>query len=225
MSEQTDLNLLRKYCSLCGTDKMFSIDILPLLEIQHYKKGDFICRRDEPLTDLMFLVRGRIKIYVLKQNGVMALSSFAGAPYLIGETEFLLPGTMPNEVEALTDCIFLSLSFVRYGDLLLSDNKFLYSLACLCAKRDAITRQKVSDLVAFPLKNRMASLILRSESDNLYTQKLTEAAEFLNVSYRHLLHVLDLFCREKILRKEKYRCYRILNRCALEDLARPLKDT
>ncbi|MCU4911818.1 transcriptional regulator YeiL, partial [Bacillus cereus] len=38
--------------------------------------------------------------------------------------------------------------------------------------------------------------------NNCYIEKHTEASEYLNVSYRHLLYVLNQFCQLNYLRKE-----------------------
>ena len=58
---------------------------------------------------------------------------------------------------------------------------------------------------------------MAAEGD-LYRERHTEAAEYLGVSYRHLLYVLAEFRDEGLITKEKDG-YRITGRQGLEELA------
>jgi len=49
----------------------------------------------------------------------------------------------------------------------------------------------------YPLVNRLAKFILLSADGDIYNRKHTEVAEYLGVSYRHLLHVFSLLCEAK----------------------------
>ena len=75
---------------------------------------------------------------------------------------------------------------------------------------------------SYPFENRLAAFILLTEQNNSYTEKHTEASEYLNVSYRHLLYVLNQFCQQNYLKKDG-RTYYIQDRNQLEKLADELK--
>jgi hypothetical protein len=55
----------------------------------------------------------------------------------------------------------------------------------------------------YELKNRLASYILLTEYNGVYCEKHTETAEFLGVSYRHLLYTLQQFVKEQFITKQK----------------------
>lgn len=58
----------------------------------------------------------------------------------------------------------------------------------------------------YPLESRLAGYILKTseETDKInFEGNLTEIAELLATSYRHLLRVLDKFCEMKYLRKNR----------------------
>ncbi len=57
-----------------------------------------------------------------------------------------------------------------------------------------------------------------SPAEQLLTQKLTEIAELLGTSYRHLIRVINKLCDKEIIKKEK-NALKIINRAALEELA------
>ena len=66
----------------------------------------------------------------------------------------------------------------------------------------------------------MASYILASytNEDNNNTENLTQIAEFLGTSYRHLLRVVKEFELEKIIKRDNKKLV-ILDKDKLEDLA------
>ena len=68
------------------------------------------------------------------------------------------------------------------------------------------------------LESRMARFILSNSPDNLFSFQLTNCADILNVSYRHLLRMLKTFCQMGVLEKVK-NGYRVTSRDSLEKLA------
>ena len=74
--------------------------------------------------------------------------------------------------------------------------------------------------ILYPLENRLASYILASytNEDNNNTENLTQIAEFLGTSYRHLLRVVKEFELEKIIKRDNKKLV-ILDKDKLEDLA------
>ena len=74
--------------------------------------------------------------------------------------------------------------------------------------------------ILYPLENRLASYILASytNEDNNNTENLTQIAEFLGTSYRHLLRVVKEFELEKIIKRDNKKLV-ILDKDKLEELA------
>ena len=74
--------------------------------------------------------------------------------------------------------------------------------------------------ILYPLENRLASYILASytNEDSNNTENLTQIAEFLGTSYRHLLRVVKEFELEKIIKRDNKKLV-ILDKDKLEELA------
>jgi hypothetical protein len=53
----------------------------------------------------------------------------------------------------------------------------------------------------YPLAWRLAHLLLEASIDDLFQEKLTETAEYLGVSYRHLTYTLKDFKTQKLVTK------------------------
>ena len=60
---------------------------------------------------------------------------------------------------------------------------------------------------AYPLEVRLANFILLTSCNQIYREKHTEAAEFLGVTYRHLLYVLAAFVKQGYLKKTEQGYY------------------
>ena len=68
------------------------------------------------------------------------------------------------------------------------------------------------------LESRLASFILKTEKDGVFSYNLTECAELLCTSYRHLLRIINLFCStNKLIKNGK--SYRIIDRDYLEKIS------
>ena len=71
---------------------------------------------------------------------------------------------------------------------------------------------------AYSLKVRFAEFILKMSVNGYYREPHTEVAEFLGVTYRHLLYVLAQFVEEGLLEKTKAG-YRIADEERLTEIA------
>jgi len=68
------------------------------------------------------------------------------------------------------------------------------------------------------LESRLASFILKTEKDGIFSYNLTECAELLCTSYRHLLRIINLFCStNKLVKNGKF--YKIIDRSYLEKVS------
>ena len=198
--------------------EFFSFDISPYLEERQYQPGDYILREGSIPQLLYFLTRGRIKVYTTHKNGKISLLSFPSAPDLIGDTELLEANKESLCVQALTPCHFMVVDTRRCREQLKEDPKFLWFLCNHISRRSNRCTETLARGQAYPLRNQLAAFLLMAAEGDLYRERHTEAAEYLGVSYRHLLYVLAEFRDEGLITKEK-NGYRITGRQGLEELA------
>ncbi len=197
---------------------VFSTDIKKMMFIAHFPKGDFICKEDDVLNYIFFLVKGKAKVFSSQENGKSLLLCFYQNFEIIGEVEFFTNTNYTTNVQVLTDayCIGIKLSVVK--TYLMNDNIFLrYISSSLATKLSRNTRNCSFNLL-YPLENRLATYILASNEDLRFHENLTLLSELLATSYRHLLRVLTQFCTIGLLKKyDSY--YEIINFEALEELS------
>lgn len=192
-------------------------DIPDLLIVEEFAVGDKIVDSFSEIRHLRCLVEGKAKITLVHDNGRESIVDFLRTGDYIGELTLLEIEKQPKDVIAISSCICLSVSIESSKHIIEKDPEFLLRMSrFLAAKHLRRTWYYVKGM-RYEVKNRLAAYILLTENQGVYRQKHTETADFLNVSYRHLLHTISQFLDDGTLTKEG-RSYRI-NREALEDLA------
>ncbi|MGH0504188.1 transcriptional regulator YeiL [Bacillus paranthracis] len=201
---------------------LFSFDILPYAELHSFQKSEKICNEGVDVPYLYYLISGKAKIYMSHKNGKTSLINFIQASSFIGELGLIGVESITKTVEVIEDCMCLALPLKDCQHLLLQDVIFLQKLCKFIGEKTITRTESYAKNNSYPFENRLAAFILLTEQNNSYTEKHTEASEYLNVSYRHLLYVLNQFCQQNYLKRDG-RTYYIQDRNLLEKLADELK--
>ncbi|ENQ3111625.1 transcriptional regulator YeiL [Bacillus cereus] len=201
---------------------LFSFDILPYAELHFFQKSEKICNEGVDVPYLYYLISGKAKIYMSHKNGKTSLINFIQASSFIGELGLIGVESVTKTVEVIEDCMCLALPLKDCQHLLLQDVIFLQKLCKFIGEKTITRTESYAKNNSYPFENRLAAFILLTEQNNSYTEKHTEASEYLNVSYRHLLYVLNQSCQQNYLKKDG-RTYYIQDRNLLEKLADELK--
>lgn len=186
-----------------GYTECFSVDVSCDTRLFHVAAGDYIVREGNQPSYLFYLARGRAKLYATLPNGRVSLIDFFGAPCFIGEIELVDANHEPRAVQAIEECWCLVLPMKQYRPLLLNDAIFLRQLCVSLSRKNYRNIVSLTQNQSFPLVNRLAAFILLTQHDNLYQEKHTQVAEYMGVTYRHLLYVIAQFTHEGLLLKQK----------------------
>ncbi|WP_276352462.1 transcriptional regulator YeiL [Cohnella caldifontis] len=217
-----DVNVLAECLSSSDFELNFSFPAARYARLFHAHAGDFILREGEEPAYLYYLHTGRVKLYLTLSNGKVSLIDFFEAPCFLGEMELIGVQRESRAIQALGDCRCLALPVRECRELLLHDALFLRKLCVYLGTKNNRNVASLSQNQAFPLANRLAAFLLFASPDGHYRERHTHAAEYLGVSYRHLLHTLSDFSRKGYIVKET-RGYRLANRAALEEKARGIE--
>ena len=209
--------LLDKYVNNTGISKLFSQDISNLLELFSLNKGDFLINEGECSDYLYFLVSGKLKVFSHSTSGkIMSLTLFNSFE-IVGETCSLWnkPPTASVQATSKAYCIGISM---KYRDLLLNDVIFLRYICQNLGERLSYMNNTTCINLYESLESRLASFILKTEKDGIFSYNLTECAELLCTSYRHLLRIINLFCStNKLVKNGKF--HKIIDRSYLEKVS------
>lgn len=202
---------------------LFSIQVEEFMEVHEYERDEWIIKEGLRPAYLYYVIEGKAKIYVTHQNGKVSLINFINANDYIGEMELLNDVYYTKGIQASTKTVCFALPFHRYRTQLLEDAKFLRELTKFLSLKATLMAAKYSQILAFPLENRLADFILQTADKGIYKEKHVTVCDYLGVSYRHLLHVLTQFCDKNYLQKDGGN-YRIKQYHSLYELAELLKN-
>lgn len=208
--------LLQKYKKKYEMEQILGDEILENVNLHHFKKGEYIMHAGERQTYIFFLVKGKAKTGHLTQNGTVILNSFMYPLEIMGEVEVFHEQIILNDVVALSDVDCLSISVLHQYEALKKDTKFLYYLSYIISKKLEISNQNASISLAYPVENRLASYIVASETEGVFSENQQETSQWIGCSYRQLQRVLQKFCKLGYLSKVGKGKYFIENREQLQ---------
>ncbi|MGH1648843.1 transcriptional regulator YeiL [Enterococcus gilvus] len=179
----------------------FSFDISLDTHLFFFPANSYIVKEDNPPSHLFYLVKGKAKLYDTLANGKVALIDFFSPPCFIGEMELVDENQTAFSVQAIEDCWCLAVARKDCQKRLLQDTLFLQKLCIYFAHKNYRNIKASTQNQGFPLSQRLASFILLTQNEGTYRETHTQVAEYLGVSYRHLLFVIAQFVEEGYLEK------------------------
>jgi CRP-like cAMP-binding protein len=211
MKEIQDREQLQSYLNTHQIESIFNEALIPYLSLYSFEQGELICSQGDPAQFLYVLVKGKIKIYNTSAAGRTLVISFKTPLEVIGDIEFIQGTDILNTVEAVSSVCMIGVHhrwLKKYGSDYSPLLKFLLEII---TKKFFIKSNSMSLNLMYPVEVRLASYILSvsfDESDSLFrgklsTSRLTDAANLIGTSYRHLNRVIQKFCTEGLVERSK----------------------
>ena len=213
--------MIRKLAQSSGYREQFSGNVLEDSRLFFFHSSEYIVKEGAAPEFLFYLCSGRAKLYLTHANGKVSLIDFFEPPCFIGERELISDAHEPRDVQALKDCYLFALPAKKFREPLLRDPRFLRNVCLLLEKKNQRNIITASRNLSFPLSNRLAAFLLMAADHGIVREKHVSTAEYLGVSYRHLLYVLADFSKRGYIKKENGG-YRITGREALLRLAKEM---
>ena len=216
-----DPRKIDRYMKKYPVQPYFSADMEAFLELHIFKKGEHLCEERKTPDHLYFILEGKVKLSLIHQDGNVTLVQYYEPGDILGELELLGMRQQSQTIEAVGDVTCLALPFEECKDIMLEDTKFLQNLCRLIAGKMQRSVNKLVGIQTYPLENRLASYFIQKEKevgkDQWMHVKLTDLAQYLGTSYRHLSRVIKDFDDAGWIKKERTKM-RVLKRGPLEDL-------
>ncbi len=219
MEKINDKKLLDKYIAEFNMDQLFTRDMKPYMELFFYKKNEFIVRDSEKMVYLFFLVNGKTKVFTTLSNGKSLLLCFYQEFKVLGDLEITGSPNAVTNIQVIEDTTCIGLSLEKVKVLLLEDAKFLRFICGSLGDKLYRCSKNSSINLLYSLENRLASYIYTTgerikdsggKTKIIFKENMTEIAELLGTSYRHLLRTLNGLCLMGVLIKENDR-YEVLD--------------
>ena len=221
-----DPRKIERYMQKYPVHQYFTADVKPYLELYTFGKGEHLCEERKIPDHLYFILEGKVKLSLIHQDGNVTLVQYYEPGDILGELELLGMRQQSQTIEAVGEVTCLALPFEQCKTVMLEDAKFLQNLCRLIAGKMQRSVNKLVGMQTYPLENRLASYFLQKEDEVGYGQwmhvKLTDLAQYLGASYRHLSRVIRDFDDAGWIEKERTKM-RVREREGLYELARQME--
>ncbi|MEC2524892.1 Crp/Fnr family transcriptional regulator [Bacillus thuringiensis] len=201
--------LITHYLRTNKTLEIFSEIDTVYFKLNYFEKGELICNIDDEMDRLYFVVKGKVKVYTITSEGKKLILRFINPLAIVGDIELIQNSKAHNVVEACSDVIAISISNTVIRNRLLHDPIFMKFLLENIANTLKISTRFTALNLLYPVEVRVASYLLSISTDSngdmykgdLDTTSVTSIADFIGVSYRHVIRVLQRFYNDKLIEK------------------------
>ena len=180
-----------------------------------FEQGEYLFREGDTVHNIYFVVSGKAKVYLRSSNGKQLLLSYFASRGILGHLE-LMAGERSYfaAVQAISEFVCVSLPLMAYAEALKSNVLFLNHIGRDLA--ETLYKSNINGIATalHPLEARLCAYIMQTAVGGIFRESLTEVADLLGTSYRHLLRSLNKLCEEDVLRKES-RGYSVIDQKAL----------
>ncbi|QIB70490.1 cyclic nucleotide-binding domain-containing protein [Aminipila butyrica] len=171
------------------------------VRVLKFEKGQYLCREGFPMEYLLFMISGKAKTFINVSNGKSLLLAFYTKSGILGDIELMTDGVCTTNVQALTEVTCMGIPMSYGGERLRKNVTFMNFVgAHLARKLDRCARNGAINIL-LPLETRLCSYVLMTSEEGLFNENLTEVAELLGTSYRHLLRTFDGLRKDRVLEK------------------------
>lgn len=180
-----------------------------------YQKNELLCKEGESFSYLLFLIAGKVKVCINAANGKTLLLSFYYPGTVLGDVELMIDNIGTATATAITPvyCIGIPMKVCK---LALDQNlEFLKYTSETIAEKFMISSKRNATNMLYTIEDRLCAYIVETNENGYFQENLTEIAELLGTSYRHLLRSMALLCKQNILQKCSRTRYKIVNPDAL----------
>ncbi|MDM5438788.1 cyclic nucleotide-binding domain-containing protein [Bacillus hominis] len=203
-------DLIIQYLKAYNMLEIFSGISTDYFQVNHFEKGKLICNIDDEMDRLYFFVKGKVKVYTITPEGKKLILRFINPLAIVGDIELIQNSKAHNVVEACSDVVAISISNTVMRNKLLHDPIFINFLLENIANTLKISTRFTALNLLYSVEVRVASYLLSISTDsngNMYKEDLdatsvSSIADFVGVSYRHVIRVLQKFYKEKLIEKD-----------------------
>jgi CRP-like cAMP-binding protein len=210
MKEIKDPGMLEEYLQHYGIEQVFNEEVMPYLALYSFELGELICTQGEATNYLFVLVKGKVKIFTTSEEGKTLILNFKTPLEVIGDIEYVQEIETINTVEAVSPVVMIGVRQSVLKRLSQNHAPFLQFLLSIITKKFYVKSNSMRINLMYPVEVRLASYLLSVAYDEngalvnkQLTASLTDTANLLGTSYRHLNRVIQEFCSNRLVERCK----------------------
>ena len=210
MKERQATEEIDEYLRSHRVETIFTDEIIPHLTVFEFEKGEQICSQGEPVEYLYILVKGKVKIFTTSEDGKTLILSFKTPLEVIGDIEYVQEIDTINTVEAVSPVVMIGIRQSVVRRFLKDHSPFLQFLLKIITRKFYIKSQFMRHNILYPVETRLASYLVSVAYDEnealvngkVSTSNLTDIANLIGTSYRHLNRVIKDFCIKGLVERK-----------------------
>lgn len=181
-----------------------------------YEPRELVLQQEDQMDCLYIILHGTAKICINAQNGKNLILTYYISKGLLGSIEIMKDSpTGATTVTALTPLHMIAIPFASntasMRENIVFMNYIAKSLADIVVNSD---NARVASAL-YSSEERLCSYILMSQRRGLFTDVLSDAAQSVGMSYRHIFRIMNKLCADGILKKTD-QGYKIIDKEALQ---------
>ncbi|MBT2695684.1 cyclic nucleotide-binding domain-containing protein [Bacillus sp. ISL-55] len=211
MKELKATEQIEAYLQAHQIQSLFIEEIFPYLTLFEFEKGEQICSQGEAVEYLYILVKGKVKIFTTCEEGKTLILSFKTPLEVIGDIEYVQEIDTINTVEAVSPVVMIGVRQSVLRRFLKDHAPFLQFLLKIITRKFYIKSQFMRHNILYPVETRLASYLVSVAYDEnealvngrVSTSNLTDIANLIGTSYRHLNRVIKEFSLNGLVERDK----------------------
>ncbi|KQY94848.1 Crp/Fnr family transcriptional regulator [Paenibacillus sp. Root52] len=201
------LHYLRQY----QLETVFYEPLREHMTLCHFEKCELICREGEASEYLYVLVEGKIKIFTTSAQDKTLVLCFKTPLEVVGDVEYVRESNIVNTVQAVSPVVMLRIHYRYLAGYAGEYAPMLKFLLKIISHKFYIDSNFSNFNLMYPVEVRLASYLLSisTEEDGtvfheeLDAFNLTDIANLIGTSYRHLNRVIQKLCTDGLIERNQ----------------------
>lgn len=194
--------------------------LIPLLSEREFKPRQVLFQAGDPAERVYLLLKGRVKIYQVAENGKEIILDVVGKGGVVGDMAIVEDGERIACAAAIDDTVAVSISWEDFSHLVQQSPRLGFAMMELMARRLAGMQRTFLNIVSKPVSARLADTLMNRQEDGAVHLGLThqELAQTIGTSRETVTALLSRFVTLGAIEAIPDG-YRILDEDILDDIA------
>jgi CRP/FNR family transcriptional regulator len=187
------LRQLSKVMNVLNDDELERL--VPLLSERQFKPRQLLFSAGDPPERVYLLLKGRVKIYQVAENGKEIILDVVGKGGVVGDMAIVEDGERIACAQAIDETVAVSISWEDFAHLLHSSPRLGFAMAELMARRLVGMQRTFMNIVSKPVSARLADTLLNRQENGVISLGLThqELAQTIGTSRETVTALLSRF--------------------------------
>ncbi|MHA7581730.1 Crp/Fnr family transcriptional regulator [Paenibacillus vandeheii] len=211
MEEYQNEHQLLHYLKQYQLESVFHEPLRTHMTLCQFEKCELICREGETSEYLYVLVEGKIKIFTTSPQDKTLVLCFKTPLEVVGDVEYVRESDIVNTVQAVSPVVMLRIHYQWLAELASDYAPLLKFLLKIISHKFYIDSNFSNFNLMYPVEVRLASYLLSISTEEAGTVvheeldafNLTDIANLIGTSYRHLNRVIQKLCADGLIIRDQ----------------------